>query len=340
MKLTFKNIFDTRASSRALIVLMPIILLGITTRSQIWLHVAIVTISVFVALERSNLAPLGVLTHAFLVASSYIGLICSLANPALFILMAVLVAMGSILVTAKGEKLRSAGTFTLIPALYLACETAQGVPHRDLLETGLRITPYILAASVPVLLVSIIEYRRFPPNGRSHRWDDFKLVKEAGDTPAAGYIAKAIMVALGVAIAVSLVEWNGFKNGQWVIWSSVSVLITGNLSIARVKWRDRTVGTLLGVPAGIAIATLLPHNFEILAVATLATALTLVAFRSYAVGFGARCMCVSFALIVAGETTLQAGSRIENVIIGSSIGIVVWSVSRSIRVNSMRFGKL
>jgi hypothetical protein len=44
-----------------------------------------------------------------------------------------------ILVTAKGDKLRSLGNFTFIPALYLACEAAEGNPRAALLERRKRI---------------------------------------------------------------------------------------------------------------------------------------------------------------------------------------------------------
>ena len=48
-------------------------------------------------------------------------------------------------------------------------------------------------------------------------------------------------------------------HGQWMIWSAARV-ITGHLTRGRQKLRDRIAGALVGVPAGIGAAILLPHS--------------------------------------------------------------------------------
>jgi hypothetical protein len=49
--------------------------------------------------------------------------------------------------------------------------------------------------------------------------------------------------------------------------------------------------------------------------------LTLVAFRRYLIGFGARCVCIALALTVGGHSLFVAGERILNVILGGAIGL-------------------
>lgn len=123
-----------------------------------------------------------------------------------------------------------------------------------------------------------------------------------------------------MAAAALLVEWRHIDNGQWAIWSAASV-VTGDAATARVKLRDRGLGALAGVPLGLAAGHALPHGALVYTLATLASVLTLVAFRHYATGFGARCACIACASWVAQQSTAIAAERVVNVLAGGLIGI-------------------
>ena len=90
-------------------------------------------------------------------------------------------------------------------------------------------------------------------------------------------------------------EWGHLDHGQWVIWSAASV-VTGDAGAAHLKLRDRAVGAFLGVPAGIGLGLFLPHGPIAYGMAVVASLMTLVAFRSYLLGFATRCAAIAAAL--------------------------------------------
>ena len=49
--------------------------------------------------------------------------------------------------------------------------------------------------------------------------------------------------------------------------------------------------------------------------------MTLVAFRSYPLGFGTRCAAIATALVIADQSTLIAAERVINVLIGGIVGV-------------------
>jgi hypothetical protein len=50
--------------------------------------------------------------------------------------------------------------------------------------------------------------------------------------------------------------------------------------------------------------------------------LTLVAFRRYIFGFGARCACIAMTLTIAGQSASIATERVFNVVIGGLISVL------------------
>jgi uncharacterized membrane protein YccC len=133
---------------------------------------------------------------------------------------------------------------------------------------------------------------------------------------------EAVLTAtVAVALAATLVEWRHLGNGQWTIWSAASV-VTGNYGTARIKLGNRAAGALIGVPAGIGIGELLPHGVFAFDFVVLTSFLTIVAFRSYVLGFGMRCMLVASAIMIAGQTAAVAAERVSNVILGGLIGLL------------------
>src|ERR1700675_3983912 len=102
-------------------------------------------------MDRSHLAPLGVIAHGIAIGAGFLVLMASLAYPPLFVVGTALLGMGSILVTARGCELRPHGSYTFILALYLACECVEGIGQSTLIQQGLEMLPFILTPFLPVL---------------------------------------------------------------------------------------------------------------------------------------------------------------------------------------------
>jgi hypothetical protein len=105
----FKQELALTQLASAMVVLAPIICAAVTTGQTAWLRAGLVTISTFIAMQRSGLAPLGVLLHGMAIVAGFMALLYALIVPQLFVLGCACLAAGSILVTAKGAKLRSLG---------------------------------------------------------------------------------------------------------------------------------------------------------------------------------------------------------------------------------------
>jgi uncharacterized membrane protein YccC len=141
------------------------------------------------------------------------------------------------------------------------------------------------------------------------------------------------VLAVGLA-AHAVMVWR-LDHGQWMIWSAASV-ITGDLTSGRQKLRDRMVGVLVGVPAGIGTGVLLPHSAFTYDLASLVAVLTLVAVRPYVLAFGLRCASVSLALMLAGQSLCMAAERASHVILGGLIGFTVMYAVRVVAVKVKR----
>lgn len=307
------------ALAGAALVLAPLILAAAITGQPIWLRAGLIAISTFIGMERAGLAPLGVLLHGLAIITGFMALLCALILPALFVLGCAILAAGSILLTAKGEKLRSLGNFTFIPALYLACETSENTAPQLAIRHGIAFLPFAALALLPGLAYSTVLHFRRRDRTQSALRHLRRLSRHIDLGEKKPWLESAIVVALAVMAAASLVEWRHFANGQWVIWSAASV-VTGNYASTGVKLLKRGTGALIGVPLGILFGRLLPHDLFAYDLTVLAATLTLVAFNRYIAGFTARCMFIAMAFIAAGETVSVAAERVVNVIIGGLIG--------------------
>lgn len=312
--------WNTAVLSRALLVLAPLVLLVIATGDLTWLKAGMVTIATFIALERSDVAPFGVLVHGAAILVGFLALLFSLPHPLLFSLLCASMAVGTMVLAGRGAKLRSLGNFTFIPCLYLACEMADG--GRDgAIAHGLAFVPSMAIALLPTLVLAIVRHsgaRQSAPWQPRHL---LRLLDAVDHGPRESNVGSMIAVGLAVAAAAAIIEAWQVSYGQWVVWSAASV-VTGELSSARAKLRDRVTGVLMGVPSGIGIGLLLPHAGFVYETATLATMLTLVAFRSYRVGFAVRCACIAIAIVAAGGSAGIAAERVTNVLAGGLLGIL------------------
>ncbi|WP_263352045.1 FUSC family protein [Acidicapsa acidisoli] len=313
---------DHVAATRAVIVLTPLILLAWISGEGIWLRAALVTVSAFIAMERSGLAPIGTILHGAAIIVCYLALVAAQTTELLFILGCVLFAAASILLTGWDARLRSLGNFTFIPALYLACETKEWEGPGNPLHRGILFLPAIMLAILPVLVMSALEHRKTRPLNVSRLWHFRAVLSWAERKEPSPYFEAMVATALAVGLAAHTVMVWRLDQGQWMIWSAASV-ITGELASGHLKLRDRMVGALVGVPAGIGAGLILPHGVFAHELAILAAALTLVALRPYVIAFGLRCACVTLALMLAGWSPIMAAERASHVILGGLIGIAV-----------------
>lgn len=316
-----ETVIDTRALGRAMFAFVPLLLLAFVSGKSEWFSVAIIPVSMLIALDRSQLAPLGVLAHAIAITAGFVILMASLAHPLLFIMATSLLGMGSVLVTAGSKTLQSLGSFTFIPALYLACENAEGIAKQALVTKAIEVIPLLIVAALPILLVASVEHfgsRRaeVPSLAYFGKWTRLPPNTERGS-----YKEQMITVALAVACAATLVEWRHIDHGQWVIWSAASV-VTGNATSAREKFRNRITGAVVGVVIGMIVGLLIPHAMPILVLVTFGALLTLICIRPYTLAFGTRCACVATAIVLAGQPWISGGERLVNVAAGSAIGLL------------------
>lgn len=308
--------FDLPTLGRTLAVCAPTIALYGATGDARWLLASIATVSIAIAVERVGIAPLGALAQGAAIVAGFLSLSCALSAWPAFVAGCAMLAAAAVALSRCGARLRSLGNFVFIPSLYLTCEAAAA--H----HSATRLVPYLGAAMLPAIALSGVQaWRNAPAAHRLHALARWRGARELGRPAASSDAAQAIVaVALAVAAAALLVEWRHIDNGQWAIWSAASV-VTGDAATARVKLRDRGLGALAGVPLGLAAGHALPHGALVYTLATLASVLTLVAFRHYATGFGARCACIACASWIAQQSTAIAAERVVNVLAGGLIGI-------------------
>ena len=326
---------DAPRLRRTAIVLLPILLAALVTGDEYWLSALIVTISCFIAFDSASLAPTGVLLHGLVVLAGFLALFFALQVPAMFVIGCAVLAAITTGITRYGSGLRSLGSFTFVPALYLACEAAENCPPALFPQRAAQLLPYYGAAILPVLVASLVVHSR----NESFRGGDILArltrLRGDGDLGERRLAGEAVVtVVLAVSIAAALVEWLRLDHGQWVVWSAASI-VTGDIITARRKLRDRFGGALAGVPLGIVLGFVLPHATIAYLLLTAAIPLTFVAFRRYWVGFGARCACIACALVLSGQSVAIAEERALNVLLGGVIGAAcvfgIHAMARSMR---------
>ncbi len=302
---------------RGALMLAPFLVAGLATGNPLWTHVEIVTISTFIAAERSQLTPLGVLLHAMAIAAAFIALSLSMASPVLFVLATALLAAACALVMTAGQGMRWTGIFTFLPSVYLACGLA-GSARGSFSGVDWAALPYVIIAGLPAILGAIAPCLAKTERASVSSWRAWRRTSEPS---AKNVFTTALTAALAVGAAATLVSLQHVQHEQWMVWSAACV-VTGDLPTALAKWKDRALGAVTGVPLGMLAAMLMPHSALLAPMLTIAIALTLVSFHHYAVGFGVRCALQAIAIIVAGHVTLAADVRTINVIVGGSIGLL------------------
>lgn len=305
---------------RGLLAVAPTTVAALVTGDARWFKAGLVAMSSFIASERVNLLPLGVLLHGLAILLGYAVMTWSLADPLLFVICCALFGGLTVAVMSWGSNLRLVGSFTFIPALYLTCEAAEG-GSADLLSYP----PMMAAALLPVIALATVDWLRTRPRAS---FLDLSRVSPGALPP--NLAEMVLSVSLGVGVAAATVRWQGLENGQWAIWSAASV-VTGNLASSEEKMSTRAFGAVVGVPLGVAVGFLLPHAPLAYGLATLGTLLTLDIFRTYRVQFTATCAMVALALQLAGQTPGIAAERTINVVLGGFLGVLALLLVHAVR---------
>lgn len=319
------DLIDFRTAVLTIVVLAPAIVAASVTGDENWWRAGTVAMSVLIATERSDLAPLGMIVHSMAIALFTLTLLAALTVPLLFVLGVAGLAGGTTLITVYGSKLRSLGSWTFIPALYLTFEVANSSTPSACFEQGLRLLPYMALAILPVLFLKGIRCYQVRPSTRNYLMHLFRVTRsgEREEWHLAAQAALATMIA--VACMAALVEWRHISHGEWAIWSAASV-ITGGAVGSRRKFQDRIIGASLGVPAGIIVGLLIPHDIFIYASAVAMTMLTLVAFKHYLLAFCTRCACITLCIVSGEQADMIGLTRVSNVLVGGLVGVLVFSL--------------
>ncbi|EDT42610.1 hypothetical protein BamMEX5DRAFT_1643 [Burkholderia ambifaria MEX-5] len=277
------NALDAESLVRALAVTITPVAFHATTGDPNWLLVVLVTISLLIGIERVGLAPLGVLAQAVAIHAGFLLLSLSWTWRPAFVMGCAALAAAAITLSLAGSRLRSLGNFVFIPSLYLACQvSAVRANMWDL-------TPYLTVSALPPLALSCVDTLR-DEGGRLRLLMRLRRPSDLGAPAGHADAACAIAaVTVSVVLAATLVEWLHLPYGQWVIWSAASV-VTGDAGSACAKLRDRGIGVLIGVPAGLVAGLLLSRCTLAYILIALVAPVTLVAFRHYTTGFATRCV--------------------------------------------------
>jgi hypothetical protein len=314
---TVQSIVNLRSLTRAFVTLLPFFIVYTATGDPRWLSASIVTISLVIAIERVGLVTAGTLLQGSAILGVFLLLSSALSRPGAFVAACALVGAFAIVITAWGERLRTVGNFIFIPALYLTCEGAE--THMVALE----LLPYLAAGVITPLLLSMVgnyQRRHLSVPGFWRGWIRLGERPWGRAIPSRQILEASFVVVLAVGSMAFVVQWWHWGNGQWAIWSAASV-VTGDAVSTHRKLVDRVAGVLLGVPAGLMVAMVLPHGVFWYTIASLSAFLTLVSFRRYIVAFGARCACIACAGWVASGAADIAVDRVINVIVGGLVGV-------------------
>ncbi|MEW6123060.1 MAG: FUSC family protein [Pseudomonadota bacterium] len=301
----------------ALAVIGPLVVAYLVSGETALLSLGLIAISLFVPARKLRLGPGMVALHFLVILAVFSLLFMALPFKPVFVPLTALAAFLAVAVTHYGNGLRSLGNWVFIPAVYLACEVRDGAS----MDAAWRHAALIVALS-PVALAlvcagQVLDRRR--PAGAPPDYG-----------PAdANWLLPAGAVALAVLAAAALVEALDIAQGQWLIWSSASVIV-GDLSATTGKLKQRAMGALVGAPLGLLVGFAMPASRLGYSLAVLGAILTLIAFSRYVVGFGSRCFLIALAAAFGGGANGIAEERVANVLMGGAFGLAAVALMEAV----------
>jgi hypothetical protein len=295
---------------RALIAIGPLVAVYFLSDEPALLDLGLIAISLLISAQKLQLPHRLVALQLVAILFTFIVLVLAAPTKPLFVVLAGTAAFLVFALTRYGAELRTIGTWTFLPALYLACKVHEewnsGIGFRD---------ARIIVAFAPVALALVYAVQIF---GRRN------LLAQSSHSygqPSNGWLLSASATAIAVLAAATAVEIFNLAEGQWMIWSAASVVV-GDLANSTHKLKLRALGVFVGVPLGLLTGHCLPASRAGYSFAELGATLTLVAFNRYVVGFGARCFFITLAAAFTGGASGIAKERIINVLIGGVLGII------------------
>jgi hypothetical protein len=306
---------------RGIMVLLPFAILYLYTNNSLWLQSSVLTMATLIVEERLELTPLGVLVHGFFIIAMFYLLFLTQLKPTLYIVSCSLAASTIFWVTLIGDKLRSFGSWTFIPALILATEFASETKPTMLLQQAPQFLPYLLMAIFPTLVIAQYDkIKAFYKQQVSH-YHPLRLAGLGDFGEKNPYIENMFTIAIAVCISAFLVEYFQMENGQWMIWGAASV-VTGKIDTSPQKFHQRLLGVSIGVPLGILVGQfVIPYTPFNLTLMVCSVFLTLVSFRRYVIAYTFRCFFVATAVVLATQSPRVASERLTHVVMGGLIGL-------------------
>jgi hypothetical protein len=305
---------------RAILVLAPTLSIALWTGRSIYLGTAL-GVTGLIVVERVSRSAVLLSLHALVTAGLFLLFLVALSYPLIFIVLCAACGFTSVAIGRFGEHLISLGSYSLIPALYLACEIgSKGNP----VEVGTNALAVLQAwplAVASVGTVAVIGYRlvtRLPPPPLTVS-GIFRLSNPPASTTAIE--KRALCRLLAVLAAAALTEIGGVSEPQWVIWSAASVALgdpAGSWDKARVRGR----AVLIGVPLGLLAGWPLPSDRFTYSVLAILIALSLIAVPNYALSVAMRAALVAAAGRAASNGIEIGMDRVCNLLLGGLIGYV------------------
>ena len=292
---------------------LPCILFFLFTNNSSWLQSGLISSSLFLVFYRLDWGCIQLLAHWAAILAGISLLYHSQTSAWLFATCCALLAACCIGITYRGQKLRTLGSWTLIPCLYIACELFSRPPTE---MSGHMINAQHAAVLIgPVLLLMLRSVRRKKP---------FKSFLYGGSTNCGAPTAHAFAMAGGICIAVFIaafwVRWSDLPNGQWVIWSAVSVS-TGEINSMYQKLKIRAMSGIIGLTLGVLLIGMLPTAPFTTSLAAMLIPATLM-IRHYPLAFASRCLLIAVAAGNLSQSESLAFSRLFNVLAGGVIGVI------------------
>lgn len=279
----------------------------------------IMCIGLFVSLERSSLAPSGVLLLGALMFGTSMAACAAVANPVQFIACTTCLAAAMTLLSARFAAIRTVCTLIFVVSVYLPLELSAQTSPAAALGAYMLISGLLGFALAVTLALSIVDHsRRERVSSLVRHWARFRHADDRL-APQSDTVLWMFAIIVGIGVATAIVETMHVRHGEWMIWSAASVF-TGDFPSAGRRIRDRTTGALLGVPAGMLMSHYVVSSTWLSVCLSLGAALTIVSFRRYVVGFGLRCALITLDLSVTTHSLPSGLERGVNVVSGCLLG--------------------
>lgn len=326
---------------RTVTALAPGVTIFVLTNDPIYLKLCVVTVSLWAGVVRVSQSIWLLVGHATALALAMSALYLSLPYPYLFTALCSIGAFFRVYIARGGVHMRSLGDFTLLPAVYLACEIyavddggpgsarayLQTLDHFPVSVVSVVFTlllwqgwvhwtavgrhhPAVYGAAARDALVYVGRLRGITTGGR---------VSGPPDYDPASLARLHCWAVLVTGLWVTAVH---LPHGQWAILSATAV-ITGDLRKLPLVLRDQIAGVVLGVAVAVMLIPFLEFSEAVYGLMMVGAALTAVAFSRVIVSAAAKAL---FAVLIAqamGSGTRLGYERVEGVVAGAVTGMAV-----------------